>query len=46
MGVSQLVQRERGETMDTPAGILLVQTFAKLPSAAPRMKNHISGTML
>lgn len=46
MGVLQLVQRERGEIMDIPAGILLAQTLAKLPSEAPRMKNHIAETML
>ncbi len=45
MGVSQSSQRELGKMIDDPEGILLEQRPAKLPSAAPRKKEHISKTM-
>lgn len=32
-------QRDPGETIDTPAGIRVMQTFRKLPIASPKRKN-------
>ena len=32
-------QRDLGETIDTPAGIRMMQTFRKLPITSPTRKN-------
>ena len=39
-------QRERGETIETPAGIRVMQTFKKLPINKPKRKNAAMITLL
>lgn len=45
MGVPQRGQREAGETMETPSGMRVIQTFKKLPMTMPnrKKKNGITG---
>lgn len=42
----QLGHREAGATMDTPAGIRVMQTFKKLPITSPKRKNAAMITLL
>jgi hypothetical protein len=42
----QFGQREPGETIDTPAGIRVMQTFKKLPITSPNRKNAAMITLL
>ena len=39
MRVAQCGQRERGDTMDVPSGIRVMQTLRKLPTMSPKSKN-------
>jgi hypothetical protein len=39
MGEPHSGQRDLGETIDTPKGIRMMQTFRKLPIASPKRKN-------
>jgi hypothetical protein len=38
MGLRQEGHRERGDTMDVPSGILVMQTLRKLPMTSPKRK--------
>jgi hypothetical protein len=39
-------QREPGDTIETPAGIRVMQTFKKLPINKPKRKNAAMITLL
>ena len=39
MRAVQCGQRERGDTMDVPSGIRVMQTLRKLPTMSPKSKN-------
>jgi hypothetical protein len=39
-------QRDPGNTMETPAGIRVMQTFKKLPIKSPKRKNAAMITLL
>lgn len=45
MAEPQLGQRDDGETIDTPAGIRVMQTFRKLPIKSPKRKNAAIATL-
>ena len=40
IGVPQLAQRDRGRTIDSPAGTRAMQTLKKLPQTAPNSRRH------
>jgi hypothetical protein len=44
IGFSQCGQREPGDTMDTPSGIRMMQTFRKLPMTRPIKKTKAMTT--
>ena len=46
IGEPQPGQREFGDTIETPAGIRVMQTFRKLPIMSPKRKNAAMITLL
>jgi hypothetical protein len=46
MDLPQFGQREEGDTIETPAGIRVMQTFRKLPITSPKRKKEAIITLL